>query len=29
MADEFTIASDLKVEINLPQALSGVWNSSQ
>jgi hypothetical protein len=29
MADEFNIATDIKIEINLPQALSGVWNSSQ
>jgi hypothetical protein len=29
MADEFTIATDLKVEINLPTASSGVWNSSK
>lgn len=29
MADEFTISKDLKVEIYLPTAGSGVWNSSK
>lgn len=29
MADEFDIAKDLKVEIYLPQAVAGVWNSSK